>query len=42
VSAVLGRLDEALASWSAHDRATFYRLLARFADDLAAHLAADA
>ena len=42
MSAVLGRLDEALRGWSAHDRATFYRLLARFADDLAAPFAADA
>jgi DNA-binding MarR family transcriptional regulator len=41
VSAVLGRLDDALRGWSADDRATFYRLLARFADDLAAHFAAD-
>jgi len=39
VSAVLGRLDEALRCWSAEDRSTFYRLLARFADDLAAHFA---
>ena len=37
LSAVLGRLDEALRDWSAEDRSTFYRLLARFADDLAAH-----
>lgn len=41
VSAVLGRLDDALRGWSADDRATFYRLLARFADDLAAHFAED-
>ena len=41
MSAVLGTLDDALRDWSAEDRATFYRLLARFADDLAAHLAAD-
>lgn len=41
VAAVLGRLDEALRGWSAEDRSTFYRLLARFADDLAAHFAAD-
>jgi DNA-binding MarR family transcriptional regulator len=32
VSAVLGKLDDALRGWSAQDRATFYRLLARFAD----------
>jgi DNA-binding MarR family transcriptional regulator len=41
VSAVLGKLDDALRGWSAQDRATFYRLLARFADDLAAHFAAE-
>jgi DNA-binding MarR family transcriptional regulator len=41
VGAVLGTLDDALSGWSAQDRATFYRLLARFADDLAAHFATD-
>jgi hypothetical protein len=38
---VLGRLDEALRDWSAEDRSTFYRLLARFADDLAARFTED-
>ena len=38
---MLGTLGDALSGWSAHDRATFYRLPARFADDLAAHFATD-
>ena len=41
VSAVLGRLDDALSGWSAQDRSTFYHLLGRFADDLTAHFATD-
>jgi DNA-binding MarR family transcriptional regulator len=34
---VLSWLDDAIAGWSAQDRTTFYRLLRRFADDLALH-----
>jgi hypothetical protein len=30
-------VEPAPRDWSAEDRSTFYRLLARFADDLAAH-----
>jgi DNA-binding MarR family transcriptional regulator len=36
---VLGWFTGALADWPKQDRQTFGRLLARFADDLAAHLA---
>ncbi|MFJ5836405.1 MarR family winged helix-turn-helix transcriptional regulator [Streptomyces shenzhenensis] len=36
---VFGVFDEALADWSAEDRRAFSRLLGRFADDVAAHLA---
>jgi DNA-binding MarR family transcriptional regulator len=35
---MLGWLGEALAGWPTEDRETFYRLLQRFTDDLAAHL----
>lgn len=36
---VLGWFTEALADWSAQDRQTFIRLLARFADDVAERVA---
>lgn len=39
VSTVLGWLGEALSGWSAEDRRTFYDLLLRFTDDLAAFVA---
>ncbi|MFD2420879.1 MarR family winged helix-turn-helix transcriptional regulator [Amycolatopsis pigmentata] len=35
---MLGWIGEALDGWSAEDRKTFYRLLQRFTDDLAARL----
>ncbi|GAA0567750.1 MarR family winged helix-turn-helix transcriptional regulator [Streptomyces antimycoticus] len=35
---VLGWFGDALAGWSPHDREVFGRLLARFVDDLTAHL----
>ncbi|WP_413811803.1 MarR family winged helix-turn-helix transcriptional regulator [Streptomyces sp. OE57] len=35
---VLGWFSDALAAWSPHDREVFGRLLARFVDDLTAHL----
>ncbi|GGP85557.1 MarR family winged helix-turn-helix transcriptional regulator [Saccharothrix coeruleofusca] len=37
---ILGWLTDALADWSEEERRTFGRLLARFADDLTARLAA--
>ncbi|HWC78785.1 MAG TPA: MarR family transcriptional regulator [Pseudonocardiaceae bacterium] len=37
---MLGHLGSATDNWSDEDRQTFYRLLGRFADDLAASLAA--
>lgn len=38
VRTLLGWFGEALTGWSAADRDTFYRLLQRFTEDLAAHL----
>src|SRR4051794_31872129 len=40
VTTVLGWFGEALSGWSATDRRTFYDLLLRFTDDLAAFLSA--
>jgi DNA-binding MarR family transcriptional regulator len=39
LGAVVGWFTEALAGWSAQDRADLGRLMARFADDVTAHLA---
>ncbi|WIY00684.1 MarR family transcriptional regulator [Amycolatopsis mongoliensis] len=40
VTTLLGWFGEALSGWSSKDRKTFYDLLLRFTDDLAAFLAA--
>jgi DNA-binding MarR family transcriptional regulator len=40
LNTVLGWLGDALTGWSPADRKTFYRLLQRFSEDLAAHLTA--
>jgi DNA-binding MarR family transcriptional regulator len=40
LSTVLGWLGEAMTDWSPEDRQTFYRLLQRFTEDLAARLSA--
>jgi DNA-binding MarR family transcriptional regulator len=40
VTTLLGWFGEALSGWSAKDRRTFYDLLLRFTDDLAAFLSA--
>lgn len=40
VTTVFGWFSEALSGWSEKDRDTFYDLLLRFTDDLAAHMAA--
>jgi len=42
VTTLLGWLGDALAGWSPSDRRTFYDLLLRFTDDLAAFLSATA
>ncbi|MGW5714774.1 MarR family winged helix-turn-helix transcriptional regulator [Amycolatopsis sp. NPDC003865] len=42
VTTLLGWFGEALAEWSPKDRQTFYDLLLRFTDDLAAFLSATA
>ncbi|WIX90505.1 MarR family transcriptional regulator [Amycolatopsis sp. DG1A-15b] len=40
VTTLLGWFDDALAAWAPEDRRTFYDLLLRFTDDLAAFLSA--